>query len=161
MKQIEVTDEMYDFLINISKELNTQDNRATAKPYFFQVQVKEQIAVPEGCGNEAWHYDGSLIETDEEINQAIAEYKEIDVSEVQEMDEYEKEEILEKAGYNKVNYDYKHNYENCFLTEKACEKHIEINRHNYKNPHSYLNHAYRNSEMEKLFEFLGGLAKNV
>ena len=40
MKTIQVTDEMHDFLINISKELNTQSHRATAMPYFFQVQTK-------------------------------------------------------------------------------------------------------------------------
>ena len=32
MKSIEVTDEMYDSLMNISKELNTQGHRCTRMP---------------------------------------------------------------------------------------------------------------------------------
>ena len=67
MKQIEVTDEMYDFLMKLSIEINAQDNRSTAMPYFFQIQTKEQVPTMESCGTEAWHYDGSIIETEEGV----------------------------------------------------------------------------------------------
>jgi len=52
MRTIKVNDEMYEFLINLSKELNTQDHRCTAMPYFFQVQTKEQVPAADGCGYE-------------------------------------------------------------------------------------------------------------
>ena len=47
MKIIEIEDEMYEFLMNLSKELNTQDHRGTAMPYFFQIQTKEKVAAPD------------------------------------------------------------------------------------------------------------------
>lgn len=157
MKTIEVSDEMYDFLIDVAKKIKTQDNRGTAKPYFFQVQTKEQVAVPEGCGIEAWFYDDFTIETDDEINEKISDLKNVSIEEVKSMKDYEKELILEEAGYHKINYDYKNEYYNCFFTEDACENHIQANKHNYNQPKSYLNHAFRNHEMKKIFEFFDNL----
>ena len=43
MKTINVSDEMYEFLINLSEEINKQDNRSTAMPYFFQIQTSEEV----------------------------------------------------------------------------------------------------------------------
>jgi len=156
MKTVEVNDEMYEFLMNLSKELNTQDHRGTRMPYFFQVQTKEQIAVPEGCGTEAWHYDGSLIETKEEIEEAVNEWKEWDeaTTEFNHLEDYEVDEILEEAGWRKVNYDYRDNLENCFLTSKACDEHIIINKHNLKSPVNYLSGSFRNPELEMVMKFL-------
>jgi len=156
MKKIQVTDEMHDFLINISKELNTQSHRGTAMPYFFQVQTKKRIAVPEGNGIEAWHCDGSLIESDEEIKDAVNEYKDWDEhnTEFNHLQDYEIESILEKAGYRKVNYDYEEVLENAFLTSKACDEYIKKNSHNLSDPVNYLSHAFRNPEMEMVEKFL-------
>jgi len=147
---------MYEFLINLSKELNTQDHRGTRMPYFFQVQTKKQIAVPKGCGTEAWHYDGSLIETKKEIEEAVNEYKGWDeaTTEFNHLEDYEIEDILESAGYVKVNYDYETELENCFLTSKACDEHIRVNGHNLKSPVNYLSGSFRNPELEMLMKFL-------
>lgn len=157
MKIITVTDEMYKFLMNLSKELNTQDHRVTCMPYFFQVETQEQITVPEGCGTEAWHFDGSLIETSEEIQEAVFQWKEWDEENQDDYDrleDYEIEEILESAGYSKVNYDYQSNLENSFLTSKACDEHIRINGHNLKSPKNYLSGSFRNPELEMVLKFL-------
>lgn len=156
MKTIEVNDEMYEFLMNLSKELNTQDHRVTRMPYFFQVQTKEQIAVPEGCGTEGWHYDGSMIETDEEIEETVNEYKEWTKGscDFNLLEDYEVEEILEEAGWSKVNYDYRDNLENCFLTSKACDEHIRVNKQNLHSPVNYLSGSFRNPELEKVMKFL-------
>lgn len=162
MKTIKVNDEMYEFLMSLSKEINEQDNRATAMPYFFQVQEKKQFAVPNGCGIEAWHLDGSLLDTDDEIKEAVFEFKEWDIDSDEDNEKYQNlneldiEEIME-VNYSKVNYDYDEVYSNCFLTSKACDEHIRINRHNLKQPVNYLSHAYRNKEMEMIYKFLTGL----
>lgn len=160
MKQIEVTDEMYDFLSELSKEIKTQDNRATAYPYFFQVQEDEEIAVPEGCGEEIWVLDGEIcLRTDQDIKEAVFEWKDWelgkreDEAEFAELNVFDIEEILEN-NYRKVNVDIRHKYSNCFLTEKAYKEHIQCNGHNLSNPKSYLFYAYRNREMEMLFKFL-------
>jgi ABC-type ATPase with predicted acetyltransferase domain len=161
MKNIEVTDEMYNFLIELSSEINTQDNRATAMPYFFQIQTKEEVAVPEDCGIEAWYCDGSKIETEKEIIQVIYDYHEGDRKYtkkfIKSMDSWEREEEMKAAGWQPVNYDYKDKYENAFLTAKACKEHIRLNHYHYNQPVDYLSHAFRNPELEKVYEFLCGL----
>lgn len=160
MKTIQVSDEIYDFLLNLSNEIKTQDNRATRKPYFYQVQEDKEIAVPDGCGEEVWVMDGEVcLRTEEEIKEAVFEYKGWDLEREEDSLSYDKlipsdiEGVLEE-NYRKVNVDITHSYSNCFLTEKACRKHIEINRHNLTNPKTYLFHAYRNREMDMLFKFL-------
>ena len=164
MKTIQVTDEMHDFLMDLSHELNAQDHRGTRMPYFFQVQTQEQIAVPEGCGTEAWNCDGSLIETEEEIKNAVYEWKEWDedcLDEYEMLDEYDIELILKSAGYSKVNYDYKSNLENAFLTSKACDEHISVNKHNLKSPVNYLSGSFRNPELEMVMKFLCELTGGI
>jgi hypothetical protein len=159
MKTIEINDETYNFLMDLSKEINNQNHRGTAMPYFFQVQTKHQIAVPEGNGNIAWHYDGNLIETKEEIIQAIYDYRDGDLTKkaIKEMSNWERESEMERAGYSKVNYDFEERLENSFLTEKACLQHIKDNKHNLSQPQDYLSYASRNPEMEKLLIFICGL----
>ncbi len=156
MKTISISDESYEFLMNLSRELNEQDNRGTRMPYFFQVQTKHQTAVPEGKGITAWYNDGSLIETEEEIKEVIEEYQDYTVDYAL-LDDDTKEEILIDAGYSKVSYDYEPRYENAFLTSKACDAHIESNRHNLSSPVNYLSYASGNPELEKLIEILCGL----
>lgn len=171
MKTIEVTDEMYNFLSNLSKEIKMQDNRGTAKPYFFQVMEEEEVVVPDGCGEVVWVQDGQIcLRTEEDVKKAVWDYygwpsmhitednSEEDLArdceeEYKSMSPWEIEEVLE-VNYKKVCVDKKEKFSNCFFTEKACNKHIEINGHNLNNPHSYLHYAYRNKEMEMLFKFL-------
>lgn len=156
MKTIQLSDEMHAALMEISKGLNNQSHRGTAMPYFFQVQTEHQIAVPEGNGNEAWYMDEGTIETEKEIVDTIYDYKcgKMTKKKIKELDSYDKEEILEEAGWRKVYYDYEKRLENAFFTEKACEHHIKINSHNLNKPHSYLSHAFRNPEMETVLTFL-------
>ena len=159
MKQIEVSDEMYQKLIDLATEMTTQDMRCTAMPHLFQIKTREQVAAPEGNGTEAWHYEGSLIETDEEIEEAVNQYKEWDehTTKFNSLEDYEVEEILEAAGYNQVWYDYQDKYQNAFLTAKACKEHIEANHYHYSEPVDYLNHCWRNPEMDLVSDFLCGL----
>jgi len=160
MKTIEITDEMYDFLMELSKELNTQDNRATAKPYFFQIQTNEEVGVPEGCGEKAWYYDGAKIQTQEEIDQVVFDYYDpkYTMDEIKKMDEWDKLDMIEKQGWRKVYFDYKHEYQNAFLTAKACKEHIRLNHYHYREPVDYLQHAFRNYELEMVLRFISGLS---
>ncbi len=159
MKTIHVSDENYEFLMNLSRELNEQDNRGTRTPYFFQVQIRHQIAAPDGNGITAWFNDGHLVETYEEIKELIEEQMiEMELSkQYSSMSDSDKEYFLESIGYKKVYYDYEFRYENAFLTSKACDAHIEANRHNLSSPVNYLSYASRNPELEKLMEILCGL----
>lgn len=163
MKNIKVSDEMHKFLMDLSHELNTQDHRCTATPYFFQIQETKEIPTGDGLGESVWVCDGEIhLRTDEDIKEAIFEYKEWDFESEEDckkfddLHEYEIEEILEN-NYRKYDITTEDVYTNAFLTEKACKKHISANSHHYNQPQDFLTHAFRNPELEKLFEFLCGL----
>ena len=168
-KNIEVTDEMYEFLMNLSKEIKEQDNRATATPYFFQVRETKEIAAHEGCGNEVWWSTDYEIElrTDEDKVEWIKEHlehfdeyedKEL-ISEVEELDCWQLDDFLRYDDFQKFYVDTDYTYSNAFFTSKACDEHIRINRHNLKQPVNYLSHAYRNAEMDMMYKFLIGLTE--
>lgn len=161
MKTIEITDKMYDFLMELSKELNTQDNRSTALPYYFAIQTNEEIAVPENCGEKAWHYDGSKINTQEEIDQAIFDYydPQYTMDQVKQMDENDKLDMLREHGWAEVWFSFKHEYQNAFFTAKACKEHIRLNHYHYREPVDYLHHAFRNYELETVLNFISELTK--
>lgn len=163
--EIEVTDEMYEFLMDLSKELNSQDHRCTAMPYFFQVQTDEKAIGADGIDEsyEVWVGNDTILRDEEDIKQAVFELRDWDGDNVvheqlySKLDEYEIEDILEEEYTKHFERDVQV-YKNAFLTAKACKKHIEANRHHYNNPQDYLTHAFRNPELEKVFEFLCSLS---
>ncbi len=158
MKTIQVTDEMYYSLMELSKEINGQNHRCTAMPYIFQIQTEEDVAVPAGNGETIWAYDGSVLATDEEIKEAVIEHKEWEEKEAEEkFDElncFDIEEILKSAGWHQFDRDFVKRYQNAFFTEKACKEHIVANNYHYHKPVDYLTGAFRNPEMELVMRFL-------
>ncbi len=127
MKTIEVSDEMHAKLIELATEMTTQDMRATAMPHMFQIQTTEEVAAYEGSGETKWF--------DEEGNEVDEDYP--DARELQVTTE--------------------HRYKNTFFTAKSCEAHIKQNHYHYNEPVCYLNHAWRNPEMELVSNFLCSL----
>lgn len=173
MKTIELSDEMYNSLMELSKEMTSQDMLCTAMPHMFQIKTKEQVAAYPGQGMEIWvNSEGDELETEEEIrafiHQSIMENDEsinhLDedqaktaaTKKVDEMDETDLELILEESNENwwKVNVTTESKYQNTFFTSKACKAHIKANHYHYKEPTCYLNHAFRNDEMELVSKFL-------
>jgi len=143
-------------LMKLSNELNTQDHRATAMPYIFQIKTLEEVPAADGNGNKAWIYDDTKIETDEEIAETISDLMGWQIEDVPN-DRFEREEILKNNGYYEIYYEMKEKLQNAFLTSKACDEHISRNAHHYNNPVNYLSHSFRNPELETLLEFLCGL----
>jgi hypothetical protein len=164
MKTIKVTDETYDFLMDLSNELNLQNNRATSTPYFFQIQDKEDRVVPDGYGETVWVCDDIVLKTENDIKEVVFEWKEWDIKNKKHNNLYKKltesdiEDILSK-NYKAFSITTENVYHNAFLTEKSCKKHIERNKHHYNQPVDYLTHAFRNPELEKLIKFLCQLTK--
>lgn len=179
MKTIEVSDKMYESLINLSKEMISQDNRSTAMPHMFQIRSKRQVAAYDGQGEEVWvDEDGDELTTDLEIKNYITthiyendestnelideEALKFATDKVAEMDSSDYEEYLENVcndNWRKVNVTTAYEYKNTFFTAKACESHITQNHYHYNEPTSYLNHAWRNPEMELVSNFLCGLTQ--
>ena len=159
MRAIEVTDEMYDFLVDLSKELNTQNPRGTANPYFFQVMETKKVPAPEDCGDIGWYCDGEVLTDEEDIKNAIFEYKEWEIGNKEHeelfslMDSWGRDEIMEE-NYRKVWQTEEQSLANCFLTERACKAHIKSNGYHYSKPVDYLSHAFRSHEFEKVLQFL-------
>lgn len=165
MKTIEVTDEMYNSLIELSKEMLSQDNRATAMPHMFQIRTDEEIPAHDGCGESIWIENNGEIElrSDEDEKDYIIQFEaelfndEMIVqktAKVEAMSEYEISSWLEKHDFRQIEVSISHKYANTFFTAKACDDHIKRNHYHYNNPVSYLNHALRNPEMELISKFL-------
>lgn len=170
-KQIEVSDEIYEFLMNLSKEIKEQDNRATASPYFFQVRENKEIPAHDGCGEEIMYNSEHEIDlrTDEDKVEWIkgnfeyfigTKYEDYICDIGQHTSTWDLDDMLEEIGFGKFNVDVDYTYSNVFFTSKACDEHIRINKHNLHQPVNYLNHAYRNKEMEMMFKFLLDLTSN-
>lgn len=172
MKTIEVTDEVYDFLMELSKELNTQSNRGTALPYFFQIQTTEEVAAHDGCGEAVWHSSKceKTLRTKEDMVEFLIEYhfeenpllseKEMSDAEIniKSLKDYEIESQIEDKGFVKYFVQEEHQWQNAFFTEKACREHIKRNIHHYRKPVDYLSYAFRNPELEMVLKFLCNLS---
>lgn len=168
-KKIEVTDEMYEFLMNLSKEIKEQDNRCTATPYFFQVRETKEVPAHRGSGDEVYYsseYEVDL-RTDADKVDWIEEHTECFINTRFEEDvkyvgihtsTWDLDEMLDELGFDRFYVNNEYVYSNAFFTSKACDDHIRINRHNLKHPVNYLTHAYRNSEMEMMYKFILGIS---
>jgi len=154
MKTIEVSDEMYTQLIELSKEMLSQDPRGTRMPHIFQIRTIEEVAAFPGCGEDIYvNENGIELRTLDEQREYI-DKNYIPDKEGEEINEYEYDFILEEAGFTKMNVTTKHEYNNIFFTAKACDEHIRLNNYHYREPSCYLNHAWRNPEMELISTFL-------
>ena len=123
MKTIEITDEMYNALMEISKELNTQNHRCTAMPYMIQLSEKKKVAAYEGCGETYWFgNEGEKLYTEDDENEVIKEHLQekygTDES-FEELEDYEKESILEDLEYRKLEVTQEDELSNFFFTDKG------------------------------------------
>jgi len=166
MRTIEVTDEMYEALFELSKEMTTQDNRHTAMPHMFQIQETKKIAAHEGCGEEVWYnseQEQEVRTTEEAIEWLSEDERQLSAVIIEDgvseekfraMDSWDLNDLLNEKGFDRYYEDNHHTYVNTFFTAKACEEHIEANSYHYSEPVCYLNHAFRNPEMELISKFL-------
>ena len=170
-----------EFLEELSHELNTQTNDHNANPVFWGIQdVVESPPLANGYGNTyvIWekeegheiynsnqdtlyyfiemmkqhddYYGEHLCMSDEDIeNEILLEYHDcpFDFISDHNIDGYYDEGNIE-VDYELVTST------GSFLTKKAALEHIELNRHNYKNPRTYAMTAFRNYEYEQLIDIL-------
>lgn len=155
MKIIEVSDEMYEKLVVLSNEINNQDNRCTAMPYFFQVMENKKIYGVDGdydTDGFLWVKDGTTENKRDSMIEAL-ENDEVEFDK-ENISQSDLENLMEENGYYKGFYRNQEVFSNAFLTEKSCKEHIEANKYHYENPVDYLSHAFRNPDMELIFKFL-------
>jgi hypothetical protein len=117
------------------REINAQDNRATASPYYYVVQSKKWVdTVHEG--DKQVIYDDGLF-TLEEWTALGPEY-------------------TEESWEKRHPFCVREEWEDCeiFLTEKAALLYIRANRHRLNEPRTYVKHFWRNSQMELVMKAL-------
>lgn len=164
MKTIEIADEVYDKLISLATEMTTQDPRGTRMPHMFQIRDwKKQYDWNLNGDTTIWVDDYGLeIETIEEFKECLEDNGITIPENIQAIwdDTWDMEDFLEgnNIQLKRCSYSFVPEYTNHFLTAKAGEEHLRLNHYHYhKNADVYLNHAWRNPEMEMLSEFLCGL----
>lgn len=135
---IDIPDQLFEELLEIGNEIETQDNRATASPYFFQIAITKKIY--EMSPNSTENYDWMDPENPDDIITDITDH------------------TYDPDRYEKIYYTTRVEYENAFLTEKGIQKHLDQNRHHYRADvgvaRTYLHHAFRNPELYAIFAFL-------
>lgn len=163
MKTIEISDELFEKLKYLSNEIKTQDNRGTASPYFFQVmEKKEDSCWEDNCEKIVWYGNEMTVENDyNQMREFLLENGECCLNGYEEAieqwdvdDDDDLEDMFEYLGFYKVPIKTVYQFSNAFLTEKSILQHIASNKHHYENPTTYLQYAYRNSDLDTIFEFL-------
>lgn len=167
MKTLEISDEMYEKLIELATEMTTQDPRGTRMPHIFQIRDWKKVY--------DWGLNGDIsiwigdyeteIETLEDfidyLNNNEIEYKEEEIKELWKNDyDFGLPDWIEEncSGLKQCSYSMEPVYDNSFLTAKAAQEHLEKNYYHYHaDADVYLNHAWRNPEAELITEFLCGL----
>lgn len=139
-----------DALVWLKEFLNrvdTQDNRATANPVQFLLQIKrEYVAHPDYYNGQTdtiyWHSDmeSTRCKTQEEAVDWLKEYG-------YECEKLEKE--IEQIEELKMNHYWETNQ--AFFSEEGLKQHIKLNGHNLGEYRDYVVHAFRNPEFWDLF----------
>ena len=153
MREIFLTDEQYDFLIDLSNRLHTQDNRATSDPIFCIYQL-ERFYTEDG-NHTQYICDGEEIDEDF-VKASIAQYRK-DHPELNLCDE----SVIEELGYRIARYDFKEVPVSgqCYFSEKAAQEHIDSNHYHYNKPFVYAESAWRNYEWQKIRGIILSLTK--
>lgn len=135
MATIDIPDKLMAELRTIAHGIATQDNRATASPYYYKIRQVERI-----YGLDEDYCTDGFIWVGNDDTESHCEPDDLP-------------EDFDENNYHKVFYKEIETFQNCFLTEAAIQHHIKINRYHYADECAdYLDHAFRNPEMESLFE---------
>lgn len=120
----------------------SQDNRATAMPFFYVIRTEETYHAPiEDCEEKRWYWEGEDYDSWEEIEKQLTEYGST-------------KEDIKVAKRNAQEYGIKKRWveRGMFLTETDAEGHLKSNHYHYShNAHTYVKHAWRAPELEKFF----------
>jgi len=166
MKNIEVSDELYDSLYELAKEMTVQDPRGTRMPHIFQIRDWKRVYDSDLNGDKHIFIDTNSdyleIESIDDFKEYLFEHDiniPDNINEIWE-DYFELDNFVDEycPDLKKTTYSLEPFYVNSFFTAKSAQKHLDLNYYHYhKDADIYLNHAWRNSEMELVSEFLCSL----
>lgn len=146
-------DEALNWIKTFLTEIDSQDNRITAKPIQFLLQTRREYVAHDEYNHQTetvFHHHSFEGHSSKTYDEAVARL--IDYG-------YEGDE-LEKEKQDIEEFQMGHYWETsqAFLTEAGLKRHIEINGHNLRNTRDYVVHAFRNPEMRELFDALRAVA---
>ena len=136
----------------IGEEMNRQDNRGTQFPLYV---VQETKAVP--TSNDDSEYSIIISGDGDEMDES-------DLCEDCEYLEARKKACVGCGFLHRVDVKEIKVFElnaGVFFTAKACEEHIEANKHHYSKPKSYAISAWRNWEMQEVMKHLSSQAGTI
>ena len=157
------------FLAELAKELNTQDNAATRNPIWC-IMDKDTVIVPDGCGDFKVVTDDEQTilledfanEMAEQVPEALEKECKYCISTC--VDTEDLRDTLESYTCGDVDvynlYDARKEERICrdatgFLTKKSAEEHLKQNAHHYsKDARAYALSAWRNPVYEKLINII-------
>lgn len=155
---METKEQALEWVKSFLHEVDTQDNRCTAKPIMFFLQTKnEYVAHDEYYGSNTrtvFRHPRMEGDTCDSHDEAVAWIKEW----------YEDESRVEAEIEKIEEFQMGHHWETqeAFFTESGVKRHLDLNKHNYRNGHrDFVIHAFRNPEIEELFKALRILALNA
>lgn len=136
---------------SLIEDINEQDNRATASPYYFAVQELQWLPDPEGYNfgeesREVVVVDGDVYDRDEyrvHVNEDRGGEPPISDEEFETLWEESKET---QAGIWIT--------KGIFLTEKAADTFIRGNSYKFGTTRTYVEHFYRNNQISLVFKVL-------
>jgi hypothetical protein len=168
-----------DFLLEMSKNINTQDNRITADPLFCVYYDEKIPTAPDYADGEEYYYsDGDyteigsdaldlvqwIVENDEDFISSFKSYDhERDDYESQQeyfMECYHPEEDGYPEGVDRFYYLYKKVFVKAALTEKSAQQFIDRKQHDYKKLYIYVESMCYCNEMIELRDWIKGLTEN-
>lgn len=157
-KSIQVSDEAYEFLQNLSVQLNTQDNRHTDTP-IFRIYEELKIEKRDGCGDHTARLDYEGAE-EHYCGHCKDILKKFDY-------DYDKLPTLGEDdcycdGISEAHWTYDielspstSDYDGvAFLTEKAAQEYLESNHYHFTKGVVYAESAFRNHELKPLIKIV-------
>ncbi len=139
-------------IIKFLNEMSTQNNRATAMPYYYVIRDAQYVRASSDCYDKLEYYllsDGGTIEEDEYEKLPEADDYNEELHPLGNKDDYEPV-YLKKIWVEKQ----------LFLTEEDAKDHLERNHYHYSSDaHTYVNYAWRAPKLEAfllaLFDYFG------
>lgn len=164
---IQIDDQLYSQLASLANQVNAQDSHCTASPYLFQIMTDVRLWDTGGNGDHFALFGNDGEEIGPFNRQTITEWcdnRDIPYPEwIESANEYNEFLHLDWVCENDlrvISYSIGTKLENGFLTEEACREHIRTNHYHYARPRPYVSHAFRNPELQLVFDFLKSISND-
>lgn len=151
MKTIQLPDNLADALIRIGNELATQDNLGTAWPIWCVMERKKVYVDYMMSWDEKERRDSDYLDEDKLCDECKELYENGKLTDTCESDMCH-DDTFAYFSWDDVPVFWKG--AGLFLTQKACQEHIDDNRYDYTDPRPYAWSFYRNYELQPIVQAL-------